>query len=96
LFAGLGSELARSDDKIRAVATAGFLKLADVVARQYRRPKPKAAKERALVALSAMIGAIMMSRIVTDPELSAGILHHTKKHLLKFLKGRGNPPAEAV
>ncbi len=96
LFAGLGSELARSDDKIRAVATAGFLKLVDVVARQYRRPKPKAAKERALVALSAMIGAIMMSRIVTDPELSAGILHYTKKHLLKFLKGRGNPPAEAV
>jgi TetR/AcrR family transcriptional repressor of nem operon len=82
LFAGLGSELARGDDTIRAAATAGFLKLVDVVAKQYRRTKPAAAKARALVALSAMIGAVMMSRIVTDPELSAAILHHTKKHLL--------------
>jgi len=84
LLAGLGSELARSDDKTRAVATAGFIKLVDVVAEQYRRTKPKAAKARALVAMSAVIGAVMMSRIVTDPELSAAILHHTKKHLLNL------------
>jgi TetR/AcrR family transcriptional repressor of nem operon len=82
LIAALGSELARSDDKTRAVATAGFLKLVEVVAKQYRRAKPKAAKARALVAVTAMIGAVMMSRIVTDPELSAAILQHTKKHLL--------------
>jgi TetR/AcrR family transcriptional repressor of nem operon len=82
LFAGLGSELARSDDKIRAVATAGFLKVVDLLAKEYRRTKPRAAKARALVAVSAMIGAVMMSRIVTDPELSTAILHHTKKHLL--------------
>jgi benzaldehyde dehydrogenase (NAD) len=31
-----------------------------------------------------MIGAVMMSRIVTDPELSAAILHHTKKHVLNL------------
>jgi len=34
-----------------------------------------------LVALSAMIGAITLSRIVTDPELSAAILEHTRKYL---------------
>jgi TetR/AcrR family transcriptional regulator, transcriptional repressor for nem operon len=80
-LAGLGSELARSDDSTRAAATAGFLKLVDVVARQYRRTKPDVAKARALVALSAMIGAVTMSRIVTDPKLSAAILQQTKKHL---------------
>ena len=84
LFAGLGSELARSDDKIRAVATAGFLKQVEVVATQYRRTKPKAAKARALMAVTAMVGAVMMSRIVTDPELSAAILHHTEKHVLNL------------
>jgi len=84
LLPGLGSELARSDDKIRAVATAGFLKLVDLIAEQYRRTKPKTAKARALVAASAMIGAVMMSRIVTDPELSAAILQHTTKHLLNL------------
>ena len=80
----LGSELARSDDMTRTVATAGFLKLVEVVAKQYRRTKPKAAKARALVAVTAMVGAVMMSRIVTDPELSAAILRHTKKHLLNL------------
>jgi TetR/AcrR family transcriptional regulator, transcriptional repressor for nem operon len=81
LLAGLGSELARSDDKTRAVATAGFLKLVDVLTKQYRQTTPKIAKARALVAASAMIGAVMMSRIVTDPKLSAAILQHTKSHL---------------
>ena len=82
LIAALGTELARSDDKTRAVATAGFLKFVDLIAEQYRRTKPKAAKARALVAASAMIGAVMVSRIVTDPKLSASILRHTKKHVL--------------
>jgi TetR/AcrR family transcriptional regulator, transcriptional repressor for nem operon len=80
VLAGLGSELARSDDKTRAAATAGFLKLVDAFAQQYRM-KPQAAKARALVTASAIIGAITMSRIVTDPKLSAAILRQTKKHL---------------
>jgi len=81
-LAGLGSELARSNDSTRAATTAGFLKLVDFVAGQYGRTKPDVAKARALVALSAMIGAVTMSRIVTDPELSAAILQQTKKHLV--------------
>jgi TetR/AcrR family transcriptional regulator, transcriptional repressor for nem operon len=81
VLAGLGSELARSDDNTRAMATAGFLKLVDVLAKQYRQTKARSAKTRALVAASAMIGAITMSRIVTDPALSAAILRSTKKRL---------------
>ena len=81
VLAGLGSELARSDDKTRAAATAGFLRLVDAFAQQYPGMKPQAAKARALVAVSAMIGAITMSRIVIDPKLSAAILRQTKKHL---------------
>jgi TetR/AcrR family transcriptional regulator, transcriptional repressor for nem operon len=81
VLAGLGAELARSDVKTRGAATAGFLTLVDAFAQQYRRMKPQAAKARALVAVSAIIGAITMSRIVTDPKLSAAILRQTKKHL---------------
>jgi TetR/AcrR family transcriptional regulator, transcriptional repressor for nem operon len=81
VLAGLGSELARSDDKTRAAATAGFLRLVDAVAQHYRGMKPQAAKARALVTVSAIIGAITMSRIVIDPKLSAAILRQTKKHL---------------
>ena len=87
VLAGLGSELARSDDKTRAAATAGFRKLVDAFAKQYRRTKPETAKARALVAVSAMIGALTMSRIVTDPKLSAAILRHTKKHLTNVQRG---------
>src|ERR1043166_4571234 len=36
LLAGLGSELARSGDETRAKATAGILKLVDVIASEYR------------------------------------------------------------
>src|SRR5712675_1001387 len=81
LLAGLGSELARSGDKTRAAASAGVLKLAEAIAAEYSRTKPESAKGQALVALSAMIGAITLSRIVTDPKISAAILDSTKKYL---------------
>lgn len=80
-LAGLGSELARADDETRAAASAGFLRLVEVLARQIRRRKPKVAKSDAIFALSAMIGAVTMSRIVADPDLSAAILRDTKRHL---------------
>ena len=80
-FVALGSELARSDESTRAAATAGFLKLVDIIAGQFQKTRPDVAKRRALVALSTMIGAVTMSRIVADPELSAAILRETEKHL---------------
>lgn len=78
---GLGSELARADDETRAAVSAGFLKLAEVLAKQIRRRKPEVAKSDALFALSAMVGAVTLSRIVADPDLSAAILRDTKRHL---------------
>jgi len=45
-LAGLGSELARSDDKTRAAVTAGFLRLVDAFAQQYQGMKAQAAKAR--------------------------------------------------
>ena len=80
-LAGLGSELARADDETRAAASAGFLALVDVLAKQIRRRKPEVAKSDALFALSAMVGAVTLSRIVADSDLSAAILRDTKRHL---------------
>ena len=81
LFVALGSELARSDDTTRSAATDGFLKLVDIVAAQFSRTRPDAAKARALVALCTIIGAVTMSRMVSDSELSATILRQAEKHL---------------
>jgi TetR/AcrR family transcriptional repressor of nem operon len=77
----LGSELARADRETRATASAGFLKLVDLVAKQYRNMKPRDARSTAIFAVAAMIGAMTMSRIVPDAKLAAAILKETKRHL---------------
>ena len=81
-LAALGSEIARCDEKTRAAATQAFLRLVDLIAAQFGKTRPDVAKRRALVAASTMIGALTMSRIVTDSELSAAILRQAEKHLV--------------
>ncbi|MDR5763252.1 TetR family transcriptional regulator [Caballeronia sp. LZ035] len=80
-FVALGSELARSTPQIRETATEGFVKLTDAMATHYAAGSSSAAKEKALVSLSTMIGALLMARLVTDPKLSAAILSEAKKAL---------------
>ena len=77
-LAALGDELARSGKKARAAATAGFMSLVDTLAGDACNA---AARRRALVAAATMIGAVTMSRLVTDPELSAEILFAAEKSL---------------
>lgn len=80
-LAGLGSELARADKPTRAAATKAFSELVEMVARHIRRRKPEAARSDAVFALSAMIGAITMARVVDDPALSESVLDDVKRHL---------------
>ena len=82
-LSAIGSELGRNDEKTRAVATEGFLKLVEITAGQFGKARSADARRRALVAVSTMIGALTMSRMVTDPELSAEILKEAKKSLSK-------------
>ena len=77
-LAALGDELARSGKEARAAATTGFMRLVDTLARDASNA---AARRRALVAAATMIGAVIMSRLVTDPELSAEILFAAEKSL---------------
>ncbi|PXW24707.1 TetR/AcrR family transcriptional regulator [Paraburkholderia caballeronis] len=81
VLAGLGSELARADEPARAAASGAFSELVDVMAKRIRRRNPEAARSDAVFALSAMIGAITMSRVMTDPALSDSILQDVKRHL---------------
>jgi TetR/AcrR family transcriptional repressor of nem operon len=81
-LAALGSEIARCDEKTRAAATQTFLELANIIAAESGRTRPDVARRRALVAAATMIGALTMSRIVTDSELSADILREAEKQLV--------------
>ncbi len=82
-FVALGSELARADDATRAAATDGFVKLVDTIAKQFPNARPEIARERAEYIVCAMVGAMTMSRIVTDADLSASILRQAQKQLSK-------------
>jgi TetR/AcrR family transcriptional repressor of nem operon len=77
----LGSEIARCDDKVRAAATAGILQMAQALADGLTDKRQSRAKQRALVALSAMVGALTLARIVDDPNLSNLILQETRRHV---------------
>src|SRR4029077_18095283 len=78
-LAALGSEMARADKRTRAAATQAFLKLVGVIAPKFGKTRPDVGRKRALVAAATMIGALTMSRIVTDSELSATILRQTER-----------------
>jgi len=78
-LSSIGSELGRADEKTRAVATDGFLNLVELVAGQFEGVLPATARRRAMVAVSTMIGAVTMARIVNDPALSAEILKEANR-----------------
>ena len=73
-LAALGSEMARADTQTRAAATAGFLKLVDALAGGLDEGTPDEARRRAMVAALTLIGALTVSRVVTDQALSDAIL----------------------
>ena len=77
-LAAIGSELARTDTKTREAATKGFERLVAILA---VKSKSEHARRRALAAVSTMIGAVTMARIVTDPKLSAEILREVARSL---------------
>ena len=63
LFAGLGSELARSDENTRVMATEGFLKLVDIIATRFPELRPDVARRRAFYSADSM-GALLDGRQV--------------------------------
>src|SRR5262249_7646404 len=73
-LAALGSEMARADTQTRAAATAGFLKLVDALAGGFAEGTPDEARRRAMVAALTLIGALTVSRVVTDQALSDALL----------------------
>lgn len=83
LLSALGSELARCNFDTRDAMTAEFVEFVETFAKGYDQMCCEDAKNQALVALSAMVGAMTMARMVTDSELSDAILEQTKRHLLK-------------
>jgi TetR/AcrR family transcriptional regulator, transcriptional repressor for nem operon len=80
-FAALGSEMARSRKVTKAAATEVLEKLFVTLAGD--APDREEARGDAIVALSMMIGAMTLARIVADSDLSSEILDRAKEHLTR-------------
>ena len=89
-LAALGSEMARADTQTRAAATAGFLKLVDALAGGFAEGTPDEARRRAMVAALTLIGALTVSRVVTDQALSDAILRSAQDSITGSQTTGGN------
>lgn len=78
-FAALGSEMARSGKETKVAATEVLEKLFVTLAGD--TPDREEARGDAIVALSTMIGAMTLARVVADSALSTEILDRAKDHL---------------
>jgi TetR/AcrR family transcriptional regulator, transcriptional repressor for nem operon len=79
-LAAVGSELSRSSKKVREAAAEGFVRLVEFLA---RKADTVDARRRAVAAAATMIGALTMSRVVTDQGLSAEILREAQRSLIR-------------
>jgi TetR/AcrR family transcriptional repressor of nem operon len=77
-IAALASDVARADDASRAVMTAH---LDDFVA-ELTQSLPSHDEGDAMLAMSAMVGAVLLSRVQTDPKKSDALLKSVRDRLL--------------
>lgn len=73
-IAALGGDTARQTEDVRHAYGNGLDALIDILAKTMPEETPEARRQSAIVALSAMAGAITMARAVGDPALSDEIL----------------------
>jgi TetR/AcrR family transcriptional repressor of nem operon len=78
-LSAIGSELGRTDEKTRVVATDALERLVGLLV---GNSNEKDARRRVLVAASTMIGAVTMSRVVNNLRRSAEILREARKSLM--------------
>ncbi|WP_165837653.1 TetR/AcrR family transcriptional regulator [Zavarzinia aquatilis] len=78
--AALAGDVARADDGVRRIFTEQLERYRDLIAGLIPTG-PEAARSHALFGISAMIGALLLSRAVDDETLSDDILDAARHHL---------------
>jgi TetR/AcrR family transcriptional regulator, transcriptional repressor for nem operon len=74
LFAALGSDVVRQPAAVRRAFTEGLRNRVDALRELIPGRSAAARRRQALATMSGMVGALMLSRAVDDPKLSAEIL----------------------
>jgi TetR/AcrR family transcriptional regulator, transcriptional repressor for nem operon len=79
--AALGSEMSRQAPEVRRAATRRIKEMIDLVARHLPDWGQHGAHEHALVAVSTMVGALILARAVDDARLSDALRKAALNHL---------------
>lgn len=80
-LAALGTETPRQVPAVRRAATRHVKALIDLLSRQPAQWGQPAAHERSLAALSTMVGALVLARLVDEPQLSDELREAALKQL---------------
>lgn len=76
-MAALGAEVARNSQPVRATFSKNVSAAVELLTQIVSGKSKRAKRERALAIYSSLVGALVLSRAVDDPELSAEILQAT-------------------
>ena len=79
----LGTELWRAGGKTRQKASEGVLRFVSLVEKHLKGLPAEKRKSRAHAIVAALVGSMMLSRIVTDPKLSDRLLRDTRDFMLR-------------
>ena len=80
-LAALGSETVRQTPGVRRVTTRYIKEMVDLVARQPSDWGQAGVHDRALVTVAAMVGTLLLARVVDEPALSDRLREAALKHL---------------
>jgi TetR/AcrR family transcriptional repressor of nem operon len=81
-WVAIGSELARADIDARRAASEGFRRLVDTIAKLDVEKAPELARADAMFKVSAMIGAVTVSRMMDDEALGNYVLDVARDRLI--------------
>jgi TetR/AcrR family transcriptional repressor of nem operon len=79
----LGNELWRAGGKARQKASLGVARFVSLVEKHLKGLPAEKRKSRAHAIVAALVGSMMLSRIVTDPKLSDRLLRDTRDFMLR-------------
>lgn len=85
-IAALASDVARADDESRAVMAAH---VEEFIARVARAMGEEDEDGDATLAVSAMVGALLLSRVITDPKRSDAVLRSVRERVIALTDGEG-------
>jgi TetR/AcrR family transcriptional repressor of nem operon len=81
VLAALGCEMSRASEAVRSGFTAGLRRMIDRVSELIGEPPTNRRNEEALAMVATMVGALILSRAVDDPQLANRILAACRKSL---------------